>query len=143
MTLNIAFINHLFPEKKIYHRLDDLFIDHPDIEQRDDYIYLSIEINEQSRQFFFSSVDDLCVLFQRSTNLQRPLYEIIKSTRIIKPYIDFEYNIGTNPDLIDYSIGLRCTLKILRNLFHLHSINSISQQNLTQNLFERYLILEA
>ena len=143
MTLNIAVIQHLFPEKRIHHRLNDLYRNHPDIEQKDNYIYLSIEINEQCRQFFYSSIDDLSILFQRSTNLHKPLYEIIKSTRQIKPYIDFEYNIETNPEIIDYSIGLRCVLKILHNLCHKHSINSIPYDHLTNNLYERYTILEA
>lgn len=143
MTLNIPFIQKLFPDKKIYGRLADLFIDHSLMDTPNDCIYLSVELNQHSRKFFSVSINELCLLFERSHHLQRPLYEVIRSTKKIKPYIDFEYNIATNSNLPDHSIGLRSALKILHNLFHSHSIDSIPQQNSTTNLFERFLVLDA
>lgn len=143
MTLDIAFIQHLFPQKKIYHRLDELFSDQPDVDQNTDYIHLSIERNEQCRQFFSTSIDELSHLFAESTHLQRPLYEVVRSTRRVKPYLDFEYNTTSNPDLLDPSIGLRCVLKIFKNLLHQDSIDPLTNDKLTKDLFEQFLILEA
>ena len=143
MILSLPFITQLFPNKIIYHRLNDLLLHRCQIDDENEWICLSIEINEHCRKFCYISIDELFHLFQRSSHLERSLYEVIKSTKKIKPYIDFEYTREINPDLYDPLVGLRCALKILYHLFHRDCIHWRSQQEFAEIILREYLILDA
>jgi hypothetical protein len=105
-------------------------------------IYISIEKENKSRQYYSLTIEQLVILYQYCRVTQRTFYESIPSTKSVKTYIDFEYYNDYNPDTQNRHIAPICRLKILYYLLNVpdNAINTI--ESYTGNVLKQYLVLE-
>ncbi|CAF4790373.1 unnamed protein product [Rotaria magnacalcarata] len=143
MTTIIEIIKNLFPSKLISHHICDLVNQLPEQIIKSNYIFLSIENDNKTRQFFYSSIEELIALYNQSSRNERSLYEIIFLTNIVKTYVDFEYYIDNNLDINDHCIGANCFLKILHYTLNGFDHKEDLNENYIDIALQQLLVLEA
>jgi hypothetical protein len=143
MTLIEKLIKHLFPNKVVTHRLSDLMDQLSNQNSRNTHINISIEKDNNTRQFCYLTIDELILLYQHSSVIQRSLYELITPEKLVKAYIDFEYYIDYNRDIENCHIGANCILKILYYLLNLHENNIQEKHSSMGFILKEFLVLEA
>jgi hypothetical protein len=143
MTYIQKLIKQHFPNKIITHRLSDLIYHVSNQNLDNSYIYLSIEKDNNSREFCYLMIDELVTLYQECPMLERSLYEIIISTNEVKVYIDFEYYTITNLDIKSSHIGPNCILKIFYHLLNFHRNTDLNTTNYIELAIQQFLVLES
>ncbi|CAF3693464.1 unnamed protein product, partial [Rotaria socialis] len=110
---------------------------------KSNYIFLSIENDNKTRQFFYSTLEELITIYNQCPRNERSLYEIIFPTNIVKTYIDFEYYIDNNLDINDHCIGANCFLKILHYTLNGFNHKEDLNENYIDIALQQLLVLEA
>jgi hypothetical protein len=143
MVLVEKLIKHLFPNKIITYRLSELKDRLSLHDSTMKYIYISIEKDNNSRQFCYVTIDELKALYDHSTTNERSIYELITSENQVKAYIDFEYYVNNNLDIENSHTGVNCILKILYYLLNSEKDNIDETDNQINTILKEFLILEA
>ncbi|CAF3835914.1 unnamed protein product [Rotaria magnacalcarata] len=143
MTILIQIIKHLFPSKIITHHKCDLVNQLSEQIIKSNYIFLSIENENKTRQFFYSTIEELITLFNHCPRNERTLYEIIFPTNLVKTYIDFEYYTDNNLDINDHCIGASSFLKILHFTLNFIDHKHHENQKYIDITLQQFLVLEA
>lgn len=142
MALILKLIKRLFTNKVVTHRLVDLTgqLSNQNLKKQ---ICISIEIANNRRQFSYFTIDELIILYQHSSFIDRSLYELMTPTNQVKAYIDFEYYIDNNLDIKNSRIGPTCLLKIFYYLLNFQDHNDQQNNDKITQILEQFLILEA
>ncbi|CAF4064443.1 unnamed protein product [Adineta steineri] len=142
MALIAKLIRSLFTNKVVSCRIKDL-IDQLSNRNSKNMICISMEIDNNSRQFSYFTLDELIILYQHSSVIERCLYELMTPENQVKAYIDYEYYIDSNLDIKICHTGPICLLKM--SYYSLNSQIHNVQQNTDQitHILEQFLILEA
>jgi hypothetical protein len=142
MTLIEKLIKRLFSHKVVTSRLSDL-INQLLNQNLNNHICISIAKDNDSRLFTYVNIDELIILYQHSSVVQRSLYELITPGTQVKTYIDFEYYINNNLDIQDSRIGASCFLKILYYFLNFQDNNIYEKNNYINLILQQFLVLEA
>ncbi len=142
MTLIEKLIKRLFSHKVVTSRLSDL-INQLLNQNLNNHICISIAKDNDSRLFTYVTIDELIILYQHSSVVQRSLYELITPGTQVKTYIDFEYYINNNLDIQDSRIGASCFLKILYYFLNFQDNNIYEKNNYINLILQQFLVLEA
>ncbi len=136
-------IKHLFPNKIITYRLselkDKLSLQYSTMK----YIYISIEKDNNTPQFWYLTIDELKALYEHSTANERSIYELITCENQVKAYIDFEYYVNNNLDIKNSHTAVNCILKIVYYLLNFEKHNIDETDNQINMVLKEFLILEA
>lgn len=142
MALIEKLIKRLFKNKVVTHRLVDL-MDQLSNQNLKNMICISIETDNNSRQFSYFTIDELIILYQHSSVIERTLYELITPANKVKAYIDFEYYIDNNLEIKNSYIGPTCLLKIFYYFLNFQDHNVQQNNDQITYLLQQFLILEA
>ncbi len=142
MTFVEKLIRRVYPNKIITYRISDL-VHNLSTKSDNNYICISIETDNNSRRFCYLTLDELINVYRSCPVYERSLYELICAEQHVKAYIDYEYYITCNPDIIDSRIGPICCLKIFHLLLDFDEKFNYKQNINTDFIFENFLILEA
>ncbi|CAF1292374.1 unnamed protein product [Rotaria sordida] len=133
----------LWNSQIITHRISDLMQLIKDQNVKNTHICISIQNDNDTREFCYLTIDELTQLFQQTPVIERCLYEVIFPTNQVKTYIDFEYYITNNLDIESPYIGARCFLKILYNLLNFQQ-NIDCEANYKMDLIlQQFLVLNS
>ena len=143
MSFVLFLFNRLFPTEILTHHLSDLNNYLLGTKNKYGGICLSIEKKNKSRQYCCLTIDQITKLYDHCPVLERTLYESISSDKLVKAFIDFEYYRDNNSDIKDHTIGPNCCLKILYYLLNNDENNIDIIKNLSENILEQFLVLEA
>ncbi|CAF5003380.1 unnamed protein product, partial [Rotaria sp. Silwood1] len=143
MTILIQIIKHLFPSKVITHHICDLLNQLPEKIIKPNYIFVSIEKDNKTRQFFYCIIEELITLYNHCPPNERTLYEMIFPINLVKTYIDFEYYIDNNLDINDHHIGAKCFIKILHYVLNFFDHKHHENENYLHITLQQFLVLES
>lgn len=138
-----ARIQLLFPLKVLHGRLCSLNNELSTKDNTNSSFSLSFPTNNSSRKFFHLTFAELCYLFEQTIQSERSLYEVIAPSKPVKLYIDFEYYLRCNDQLVDQLVGLKCILKILYCIFNAADDLCISDEQCIHEALKQHLILTA
>ena len=134
-------IGTILPNKKVYYRLQDL-IDSLISSSKKDMILMSIEKQENTREYSAITISELEFLYHQCPRQNRTFYECIPETSSVKTYIDFEYFVDKNPS-VDCGIALHCILKMLYFYLNSNEPSSSTNHSLNKKILEQFLVLDA
>ncbi|CAF3372098.1 unnamed protein product [Rotaria socialis] len=142
MTLIVKLIKRLFKNKVVTYRVVDL-MDQLSTQKSKNIICISIETDNNHRQFSYFTIDELIILYQHSNVIERSIYELMTLVNQVKAYIDFEYYIDSNLHIKNSYIGPTCLLKILYFSLNLHDHTVQNNSDHIIHILQQFLVLEA
>ena len=143
MTFIQKLINRLFLNKIITYKVSDLIDNVSNERLQNIYMYICIQTENDSRRFFYVTIDELIILFQNSESIQRSLYELILPTKQVKAYIDFDYYTKNNTSIKNSYTGPCCILKILYYFLNVDQTNTMDTNDRLTLALKQFLVLES